>query len=92
MAAPLTAPTWARADDSLWRRCGDDVLVLRGDGSAVVALGHPGAELWQVLGSPSTSTRVRDALSALAVEVSPDDVEDLLDELHGLGVLDRSAG
>jgi hypothetical protein len=88
----VTVGTWARNAEALWRRTGDDVLVLAPEGDGVVALGHPGSEVWDVLAAPATAPEVIGALATLAGDEPLPDVERLLEDLLVLGVLDRSTG
>lgn len=84
----MNAGAYARAEATLWRRVGDEVLVASPDGSEIERLSLPASAVWRLLERPLA----RDALTAaLAAEFHSEiadiagHVDRLVDELGARG-------
>jgi hypothetical protein len=83
VAPSLTEERWARAAEALWRRSGDEVIVLPRHATDPIGLGHPGSEVWEVLTEPASAADVRARLGGV------EEIDGLLAQLDGLRVLER---
>jgi len=79
-----------RADDIVWRRIGDDVVVIRDDGLAVHVLNKTAAHIWERCDG---SYRPDEIVASLCerFDVGPEearaDVEQTLNKLAEIGIL-----
>jgi hypothetical protein len=81
---------WVRADDVLWRRTPDRIVLLARGMRAPVSLDGSGPLVWELLADPTDP----DEVGALLADVSGDDpavvvagMHTVIDELVGLGAV-----
>jgi hypothetical protein len=83
---------WRRAEDALWRRTLDGVVVLPFDRPAPLVLRGPAARIWELLAQPLTIQELLDAIATIyAVEgdAVADEVGWAVDELAAAGAVCR---
>lgn len=90
----MSAPTYRRRPEVLWRRTLQTVLLLPPDRDDVVTVGGPGGAVWELLDTWRTVDALVELLAprydADPAEIARD-VEALLGELEALGALEVAA-
>jgi hypothetical protein len=75
---------YARRERVLWRRSGDEVVLLPADGSQVFTLEGSGVDLWQLLSEPIALDEAADALAEAYGTTSDQVAADLVPVLEEL--------
>jgi Coenzyme PQQ synthesis protein D (PqqD) len=89
----VSDPTFARADATLWRRVGAEVLLAGPEGSQIDRLSVPASALWHRLERPLGRDELVAALAddfGLATADVADHVDDLIEQLAGRGWIRRA--
>ena len=82
-----------RAEDVIWRRIEDEIVVITSDGLSLHVLNRTAAQIWEMCDgahSPEDITAgLCERFDATPEEVT-EDVQDTLDKLEGLGLVRRT--
>lgn len=83
----------ARAEDAIWRRIEDEIVVITSDGLSLHVLNKTAAQIWEMCDgahSPEDITAgLCERFDATPEEVT-EDVQDTLDKLERLGLVKRT--
>jgi hypothetical protein len=81
-----------RAKSAVWRRIGDEVVVIRGDGLSTHVLNRTAALIWEMCDGEH-STEEMASLLALRFDVSPEiaqaDIEEVNSKLIQVGIMEQ---
>jgi len=81
-----------RAEEVIWRRVGDDIVVIKDDGLSTHVLNKTAGFIWELcdgtLGIDDISTRLCERFD-VSFDEARVDVEELIKKLTGIGIMNR---
>jgi hypothetical protein len=80
----------AMAEDTIWRRIGEEIVVIKDDGLSTHVLNKTAAHIWEMCNGNCRSDEIADSLSKcfdVSLEEASVDVKDMIDKLEQLGLL-----
>jgi hypothetical protein len=86
----LTDNRFARVEDVIWRRIGDDVVVITADGQSTHILNKTAAIIWEASGGGTEITRIAELLCErfeVSLERARADVKEFLGVLIRLNIM-----
>jgi hypothetical protein len=85
----------SRVENFIWRKIGDDIVVIKEDGVSLYVLNKTAAHIWEMCNGDNEPDEIAASLSE-RFDVTPEevsaDVKDTISELEGLGLLARVEG
>lgn len=83
----------AKAEDIIWRRIGDEIVVIKDDGRTTHVLNKTAALIWEMCSDTCTPDEIATSLCArftVSLEEAIADVEDAFGKLKELGLLKQA--
>lgn len=91
----MTVNRMAQAEDVIWRRIGDEVVVIKDDGLATHVLNKTAAHIWEMCDGGCTVDEITTNLCErfdVSYEVASVDVREIIEKLTQLGIMNQIEG
>ena len=82
-----------RTEDIIWRRIGDEIVVIQDDGMSVHVLNKTAAYIWELCDGTRGTGEITDSLCErfdVGIEEARVDVQEILERLSQIGILNHS--
>jgi hypothetical protein len=79
-----------RAEDIIWRKIGDEIVVIKDDGLAVHVLNKTAAHIWEMCNGDYQPDQIADSLCEhfdVSLEEASTDVKDIIEQLRQMNIL-----